>query len=68
MTAGGTKKSPVPDAHAFVKYITGSDLKTYIGGLKPKATKKKPLSFDRLNIIMMSVLKFLEEKIKKEQK
>lgn len=64
MTSGGTKKNPVPDAHAFVKYVTGNDLKSYIAGLKPKATKKKPLSFDRLNIILMSVLKFLEEKIK----
>jgi len=62
------KKNAAPDAYGFVKYVTNGDLKTYIGGLKPKATKKKPLSFDRLNIIMMSVFKFLEEKIKKEPK
>jgi hypothetical protein len=57
---GGDKKNAVPDAYGFVKYVTSGDLKSYISGLKPKATKKKPLSFDRLNIIMMSVFNFLE--------
>ena len=60
MTSGGSKKDPIPDAHAFVKFVTSNELKKYIGALKPKATKKKPLSFDRLSIIVMAVFKFLE--------
>lgn len=68
MTAGGTKKNPVPDAHAFVKFVTGKDLEKYLSTLKAIATKKKPLSIYRLNIIMMSVFKYLETNIKKESK
>ena len=34
------KKNAAPDAYGFVKYVTGGDLKTYIGGLKPKATRR----------------------------
>ena len=66
MTASGSRKYPVPDAHAFIEYVTSKDLSKYLSSLKPKPTKKKPFSFDRFNIIVMPVFKYLEGNIKKD--
>jgi hypothetical protein len=56
----GDKKKKV-DAHAFIEYITSKDLQKYMSSLKPKATKKKPLSFDRLSVIIIPIFKFFEQ-------
>lgn len=66
MTTAGSNKYPQPCPHAFIKYITGSDLKNYFSSLKPKPTKKKPFSFDRFNMIVMPIFKFFEEDFKKD--
>lgn len=57
--AGDKKKKA--DAHAFIEYITGKDLSGYMASLKPKPTKKKPLSFDRLSLIVIPIFKYFEE-------
>ena len=50
-----------PDAYAFIEYITSADFqKNCLSVLKPKGTKKKPLSFERLNIMVMAIFKYLE--------
>ena len=56
----GDKKKKV-DAHAFIEYITGKDLEKYLSTLKPKPTKKKPLSFERLAMIVIPIFKYFEE-------
>jgi DNA repair ATPase RecN len=55
----GDKKKKV-DAHAFIEYITGKDLSKYMASLKPKPTKKKPLSFERLTMIVIPIFKYFE--------
>lgn len=49
-----------PDAFGFIDYIVSKDLSPYLQGLKPKGTKKKPLSFERLNLMVMPVFKYFE--------
>jgi len=66
MSANGSRKNPVPDAFEFIDYVTSKDLAKYVSLLKPKPTKKKPFSFDRFNIIVMPVFKFMESNIKKD--
>ena len=56
----GDKKKKV-DAHSFIEYITGKDLSGYMASLKPKPTKKKPLSFDRLSMIIIPIFKYFED-------
>lgn len=56
----GDKKKKV-DVHAFIEYITGKDLSSYMSSLKPKPTKKKPLSFDRLSMIVIPIFKYFED-------
>lgn len=49
------------DAYAFIEHITSDDFqKNCLPLLKPKGTKKKPLSFERLNIMVMAIFKFFE--------
>ena len=55
-----------PDAFGFVEYIGSKDLSAYIQSLKPKGTKKKPLSFERLNLMVMPIFKYLESEKQKE--
>ena len=56
----GDKKKKV-DAHSFIDYITGKDLEKYMSTLKPKPTKKKPMSFDRLAMIVIPIFKYFED-------
>jgi hypothetical protein len=49
-----------PDAYGFIDYIVSKDLEAYIQTLKPKATKKKPLSFERLNMMVLPIFKYFE--------
>ena len=56
----GDKKKKV-DAHSFIEYITSKDLAGYLSSLKPKPTKKKPLSFDRLSMIIIPIFKYFED-------
>jgi len=55
-----------PDAFGFIEYIASKDLNTLIQGLKPKGTKKKPLSFERLNLMVMPIFKYFESEKSKE--
>lgn len=55
-----------PDAFGFIDYIVSKELSTYIQGLKPKGTKKKPLSFERLNLMVMPIFKYFESEKAKE--
>jgi hypothetical protein len=57
-----------PDAFGFIEYIASKDLSAYIQGLKPKGTKKKPLSFERLNLMVMPIFKYFESDKAKEIK
>tara|TARA_B110000285_G_scaffold228461_1_gene291474 strand:+ start:1091 stop:1360 length:270 start_codon:yes stop_codon:yes gene_type:complete len=57
-----------PDAFGFIEYIASKDLSTYIQSLKPKGTKKKPLSFERLNLMVMPIFKYFESEKAKEIK
>lgn len=56
----GDKKKKV-DAHSFIEYITGKDLAGFMSSLKPKPTKKKPLSFERLSMIIIPIFKYFED-------
>jgi hypothetical protein len=61
-------RSSEPDVFGFLEYLMGKEMKLYMDDLLPKATKKKPLSFERLNMIVMPLIQFLESnKIKTEQ-
>jgi len=53
------------DPHGFIDFITEKELRNYIETLKPKGIKKKPmyLSFDRLNMMIMTIFKFFESEI-----
>lgn len=56
-----------PDAYAFIDYLASKDLSGPIGTLShKKITKKKPLNFDRLNMIIMAIFKYLEAEKKGE--
>lgn len=51
----------------FLECITSKDMEKYMHVLQPKATKKKPLSFERLNMVVMPLIQYLEsEKTKNE--
>ena len=53
-----------PDAYAFMEYITSAAFqKDCLPLLKPKGTKKKPLSFERLNIMVMAIFKYFESEV-----
>lgn len=53
-----------PDAYAFMEYITSDAFqKNCLPLLKPKGTKKKPLSFERLNIMVMAIFKYFESQV-----
>ena len=56
----GDKKKKV-DAHSFIEYITSKDLAGYLSSLKPKPTRKKPLSFERLSMIIIPIFKYFED-------
>ena len=63
----GRGKQAESDVFGFFEYLMSPDLSPYIQSLLPKATKKKPLSFERLNMIVMPLFKYLEqEKTKTE--
>jgi len=48
--------------------VVGKDLNQYMQTLKPKGTKKKPLSFERLNILVLPIFKYIEfDKIKNQK-
>jgi len=55
-----------PDVHGFMEYLMGDEMKGWMAQLLPKATKKKPLSFERLNMIVMPLIQFLETHKPKE--
>jgi hypothetical protein len=55
-----------PDAFGFIQYIASKELSTYIQSLKPKGTKKKPLSFERLNLMVMPIFKYFESEFGKD--
>ena len=55
-----------PDAFGFIQYIASKQLSSYIQSLKPKGTKKKPLSFERLNLMVMPIFKYLESDFSSE--
>lgn len=61
----GSGKKKV-DPHGFIAYITGKDLAAYMTALKPKPTKRKPLSFDRLAILVIPIFKYFEGVYKTE--
>ena len=45
-----------PDAFGFIFYLTGDEFDKYLQQLKPKGTKKKPLSIERINMIVMAIV------------
>lgn len=49
-----------PDAFGFISYLTGSDFDQYLQQLKSKGTKKKPLSIERINMIVMALVQYFE--------
>ena len=49
-----------PNAYGLIDYIASKELNPYIQSLKPKANKKKPLSFERLNLMVMPIFKYFE--------
>jgi hypothetical protein len=59
MDSFSNKKAP--DAYGFIEYLTSKDVQANaIQQLKAKGTKKKPLSFERLNIMVMTIFKYFE--------
>jgi hypothetical protein len=52
----GTGKKSGADAYGFINYLTGKELNPYIQVVKVKPTKKKPLSFERLNMVIMTII------------
>ena len=55
------EKEKEPDCHGFIDYLTGKELEKYLVTLKMKPTKKKPLSYERLNFMVMPIFKYFEE-------
>lgn len=55
-----------PDAYGFIDYLVSKDLEPYLQTLKPKATKKKPLSFERLNMLILPIFKYFETEKRSE--
>ena len=51
-----------PDVHKFIEYIGSDEMAPYIQGLKPKTTKKKKFSFEKLAIVVLPLFKFFEVK------
>ena len=43
--------------------MTGKEMNPYIQAIKVKPTKKKPMSFERLNMVIMTVMKYFESEI-----
>jgi len=53
-----------PDAHGFMAYISSDEMvNKYFNQLKFKSTKKRPLSFERLNLIVFPVFKYFESQV-----
>jgi len=49
-----------PDCHGFIEYLAGKELEKHLLTLKVKPTKKKPLSYERLNFMIMPIFKYFE--------
>ena len=57
-------KGKEPDCHEFIDYLTKDNtVSPFLNALKPKATKRRPLAFERLNMILMSIFKYFENEI-----
>lgn len=57
----GFSNKKAPDAFGFMEYLTSKDMReNAVQQLKAKGTKKKPLSFERLNIMVMTMFKHFE--------
>jgi len=54
-----------PNVHGFIDYICTGDIVKMIYSLKKAATKKRPLSFERLSFVMLPLVKYLESTITK---
>lgn len=52
-----------PDAYGFIDYLTGKELQIYLQAVKIKPIKKKPMSFERLNMVIMTIMKYFESEI-----
>jgi len=56
-----------PDSYGFIDFLVGKDMSGPVGSLNyKKITKKKPLNFDRLNMIVMAIFKYMEAEKKGE--
>jgi len=51
-----------PDVYGFIDYLASKEMTAHINSLKPKATKKKPFSFERLSFVMLPIFRFIELK------
>jgi hypothetical protein len=49
-----------PDCHGFIEYLAGNELEKHLLTLKVKPTKRKPLSYERLNFMVMPIFKYFE--------
>jgi len=59
----GNSKKGGADAYGFMNYLTGKEMNPYIQVVKVKPTKKKPLSFERLNMVIMTIIQYFESEI-----
>lgn len=41
-------------------YLTSAEMNGYIQAVKIKPTKSKPMSFERLNMVIMTIIKYFE--------
>lgn len=56
-----------PDAYGFIDYLTSKDMNGPLSTLNyKKITKKRPFNFDRLNMIVMAMFKYMEAEKKGE--
>lgn len=44
-------------------YLAGEELHPYLQQVKAKPTKKKPMHFERLNMVIMTILKYFESEM-----
>ena len=49
-----------PDCHGFIDYLASKELEKHLNTLKVKPTKRKPLSYERLNFMVMPIFKYFE--------
>lgn len=61
------KNKNKPDVHDFINYLCSADIVKNIYTLKKAATKKRPLSFERLSFVLLPLVKYLESTIGKNQ-